>query len=164
MLRKHKIYSRPKKRFDKTRILEEAEIVKKYGLKNKKEIWRAEAKIKSIREKAKKLIGKSSEEQEVLFNQLRKIGINVNTIPDVLGLSKEDILKRRLQSVIVYNHLSTTSKGARQLITHKKVLVDNKVINSPSYIVPVNLEKKISLKPQKQKKVNVEKSVEVENA
>ena len=164
MLRKHKIYSRPKKRFDKARILEEAEIVKKYGLKNKKEIWRAEAKIKSIREKAKKLIGKSSEEQEVLFNQLRKIGINVNTIPDVLGLSKEDILKRRLQSVIVNNHLSTTSKGARQLITHKKVLVDNKVINSPSYIVPVNLEKKISLKPQKQKKVNVEKSVEVENA
>ena len=164
MLRKHKIYSRPKKRFDKTRILEEAEIVKKYGLKNKKEIWRAEAKIKSIREKAKKLISKGYEEQEVLFNQLRKIGINVNTIPDVLGLSKEDILKRRLQSVIVYNHLSTTSKGARQLITHKKVLVDNKVINSPSYIVPVNLEKKISLKPQKQKKVNVEKSVEVENA
>src|SRR3989338_9481676 len=143
MLRKHKIYSRPKKRFDKARILEEAEIVKKYGLKNKKEIWRAEAKIKSIREKAKKLIGKSSEEQEVLFNQLRKIGINVNTIPDVLGLSKEDILKRRLQSVIVHNHLSTTSKGARQLITHKKVLVDNKVINSPSYIVPVNLERKI---------------------
>ncbi|PIN91029.1 30S ribosomal protein S4 [Candidatus Pacearchaeota archaeon CG10_big_fil_rev_8_21_14_0_10_32_14] len=163
MLRKHKVYSRPKKRFDKARIIEEGDMVNKYGLKNKKEIWRVEAKVKSIREKAKKLIGKGPEEQELLFNQLRKMGIKVNSIPDVLGLNKEDILKRRLQSVMVQNHISTTPKGARQLITHKKVLVDDKIINSPSYIVPVNLEKKITLKPTKVKKVKTE-SAEIENA
>ncbi len=164
MLRKHKIYSRPKKRFDKARIIEEGEIVKRYGLKNKKEIWKAEAKVKSMREKAKKLIGKSPEEQEVLFNQLRKIGIKVNSIPDVLGLTKEDILKRRLQSVMVQNKLSTTPKGARQLIVHKKVLIDGNAVNSPSYIVPVSLEKKITLKAQKEKKAVSKEIVEIKNA
>jgi len=56
MKRKHKKYSKPKRPFDKERIDEESGIKKEFGLKNKKEIWRAEARIKSIREKAKKLI------------------------------------------------------------------------------------------------------------
>ena len=56
MKRKHKQYSKPKRPFDKVRIDEEAKIKEEFGLKNKKEIWRAEARIKSIREKAKGLI------------------------------------------------------------------------------------------------------------
>ena len=80
MKRKHKIYSRPKRPFDKARLDEEAKITKEFGLKNKKEIWKAEAKIKSMREKAKKLISAEYEKQEELFNQLKKIGIDVNSI------------------------------------------------------------------------------------
>ena len=38
--RKQKKYSRPRKIYDKPRIEEENELIKKYGLKNKKEIWR----------------------------------------------------------------------------------------------------------------------------
>jgi len=154
MLRKHKTYQRPKRPYDKERIIEEGKIKKKFGLKNKKEIWKAEAKIKSIREKAKQLIGKSPEEQHKLFEQLNKIGLNVNSIPDVLGLEKEDLLKRRLQSVIVKKNLATTQKSARQLITHKKVFINHMAINSPSYLVPVELENSIALKPMKEKKVN----------
>ena len=56
MKRKHKKYSRPKRPFDKSRIDEEAQIIKDFGLKNKREIWKAEAKVKVMREKAKKLI------------------------------------------------------------------------------------------------------------
>ena len=56
MKRKHKKYSRPKRPFDKARIEEEKAIVKEFGLKNKKEVWKADAKVKSMREKAKKLI------------------------------------------------------------------------------------------------------------
>jgi ribosomal protein S4 len=73
MKRKHKTYSRPKRPFDKPRIEEEAGIVKEFGLKNKREIWKAEAKIKSIREKAKKLISSKPEEQHALFEKLNKI-------------------------------------------------------------------------------------------
>ena len=84
MKRKHKKYSRPKRPFDKERLIEEEKIKKEFGLKNKKEIWRSESRIKLIREKAKKLISSPQEEQEILFNNLKKIGFDVNSIADVL--------------------------------------------------------------------------------
>jgi len=152
MKRKHKTYSKPKRPFDKVRIDEEAVIKKDYGLKNKKEIWKADSKIKSIREKAKKLIGANEEEQKALFSRLKKIGLDVNSISDVLSLDKKDYLDRRLQTILVKKKLTTTTKSARQLITHKKVLVDERVVDSPSYVVPVQLEDKIILKKKSKKK------------
>ena len=151
MKRKHKRYSKPKRPFDKIRIDEEAQIIKEFGLKNKREIWKAEANINSIRKRAKELISSDPEEQQALFNKLKKIGINVNSIADVLSLDKQNYLKRRLQTVLVAKRMATTSKSARQLITHKKVLINGRVLNSPSYIVPIKLENKISLKETKKK-------------
>ena len=78
MKRKHKLYSNPKKPFDKVRIDEEKNIMKEFGLKNKKEIWKAEAKIKLVREKVRKLIKSPHEKQKVLFDQLREIGIKAD--------------------------------------------------------------------------------------
>ena len=152
MKRKHKTYSRPKRPFDKSRIDEEAGIKKEFGLKNKKEIWKADAKVKSFREKAKKLISANPKEQQALFDRMEKIGLKVTTIADVLALDKQDYLKRRLQTIVVKKKLATTVKSARQLITHKKVLVDGNIVSSPSYIVPAKLESKISLKKAKAKK------------
>ncbi len=159
MKRKHKAYSKPKRPFDKTRIEEEGQIRKEFGLKNKKEIWKANAKIKSMREKAKKLIKASPEEQQALFEQLQKIGLKINSIADVLALDTKDYLERRLQTVVARKGLTTTMKSARQRITHRKILIDGKVVNKPSYIVPVELEDKITIKKEKEKKV-LEKSVE----
>jgi len=155
MKKKHKKYSKPKRPFDKERLVEEGQIKKEFGLKNKKEIWKSESKIKLIREKAKKLISSSPEEQQILFNNLKKIGFEVNSIADVLFLDKTDYLKRRLQSIIKAKRLTTTIKKARQMIVHKKVLVDGKVVNSPSYIVPVIFEDKISLKTSKKPEIKV---------
>ena len=156
MKKKHKGYSRPKRPFDKARIDEEAKIKEEFGLKNKKEIWKAEAKIKSMREKAKRLIGKDIGEQQALFERLKKMGLKINSIGDVLSLEKKDYLNRRLQTILVDKKLANTVKGARQLITHRKVLVNGKALDSPSYIVPVELENKISLKFMK-KKIKKEK-------
>jgi len=163
MKRKHKTYSRPKRPFDKERIDEEAKIKKEFGLKNKKEIWKAEAKIKSIREKAKKLISAGSDEQRALFDRLKKIGLEINSIADVLALEKRDYLNRRLQTILLKKKITTTSKSARQLIIHKKVLVNGNVVNSPSYIVPLKLEDKISLKQIKKKKAKKETEAKEEN-
>lgn len=146
MKRKHKQYSRPKRPFDKTRIDEEAEIKKEYGLKNKTEIWKADAQIRSMREKAKKLIPAPKEKQQELFERLKKKGFDVNSIGEILALDKKDYLNRRLQTILVKKDLAPTVKSARQLITHKKVLVNEKIIDSPSYLVPVKFENKISLK------------------
>jgi len=151
MKRKHKIYSRPKRPFDKVRIEEEAKIKEEFGLKNKKEIWKADAKIASMRNKAKKLISASEEEKEAFFDRLKKFGFKVNSIGDVLSLDKRDYLRRRLQTVLVDKKIASTTKGARQLITHKKVLINGNSINAPSYLVPVEFENKIKLKEQKVK-------------
>lgn len=151
MKRKHKKYSKPKRPFDKERIDEEAKIREEFGLKNKKEIWRAESEIKGMREKAKKLISASPEEQKALFERLKKIGLDVNSIADVLSLDKKDYLKRRFQTILVKKRFTLSSKSARQLIVHKKVLINDNVVNSPSYIVPLEFEDKISLKTKKKK-------------
>src|SRR3989344_1051310 len=99
-IRKRKKYSKPRRAYDIKRIEEENELVKKYGLKSKREIWKAEAQIERIRNLAKKLIASLPEEQEKLFLKLKKIGFMINTTADVLALTKEDWLKRRLQSVL----------------------------------------------------------------
>jgi small subunit ribosomal protein S4 len=151
MKRKHKTYSKPKRPFDKPRIDEEVKIKEEFGLKNKREIWKAEAKIKSIREKAKKLISASEEEKNDFFVRLKKIGFDVHSISDVLSLDKKDYLKRRLQTILVEKKFAHTPKSARQLITHKKVFVGEKNVSSPSYVVPIELEDKISLKQAKKK-------------
>ena len=83
---------------------------------------------------------------------MQKIGLKVKSIADILSLDKRDYLQRRLQTVVANKRLSTTVRGARQLISHKKILVDGRVVDSPSYIVKTELERKITLKKDKVKK------------
>ena len=152
MKRKHKKYSKPKRSFDKERIEEEAKIIEEFGLKNKREIWKAEARINLIREKAKRLISAGKNEQQALFEKLRKVGLNVNSIGDVLSLQTQDYLKRRLQTILVKKKIARTAKGARQMIVHKKIAIGGCVVDSPSYLVPNDLEDRISLNKKIEKK------------
>ena len=126
MKRKHKQYSRPKRPFDKIRFEEEAKIKEEFGLKN------------TILNLGSFFVS--------LFNRLKEIGLEVNSIPDVLSLDKRDYLQRRLQTVLVKKRLARTPKAARQLIVHRKILIGKNAVDSPSYIVPIEMEDKISLK------------------
>jgi len=156
MIRKHKKYSRPRKPFDGPRITEENEIRKEYGLKNKKEIWRAEALVGKMRLGAKRLTTASIDEQEKFIETLKRRGLNVSTIAEVLGLTKKDLMNRRLQT-IVSRKFAVPMKKSRQLITHKKVSVKGSVVNIPSYIVFADEEDKIKMAAPKEK---VNKKVE----
>jgi small subunit ribosomal protein S4 len=149
--RKRKLFSRPKKLFDRTRMDEENVLVKRYGLKNKREIWKAKTAVSKLRRRAKALIGKDEEDQKVFFDKLTKMGIVVRDVSDVLALTEENLFERRLQTVLFKKKLANTVKGARQLIVHKNVLVDGNVVNIPSFIVTMDLEDKITLKERKVK-------------
>ena len=83
--RKRKLFSRPKKLFDRARMDEENVLVKKYGLKNKREIWKAKSAVSKLRRRAKALIGKEAEEQKVFFDKLNKMGFGVHDVSDVLA-------------------------------------------------------------------------------
>ncbi len=143
------MFSRPKKLYDRTRMDEENVLVNKYGLKNKREIWKAKTAVSKLRRRAKALIGKSDEEQRAFFDKLTKNGMKIVDISDALALTEENVFGRRLQTFVVKKKLASTMKGARQLIVHKNVLVDGAVVNIPSFIVTLDLEDKLSLKEGK---------------
>jgi small subunit ribosomal protein S4 len=145
MIRKHKKYSRPRKPFDKTRITEENVLREKYGLKSKREIWKADAAIGRIRNRAKLLITKSDDEKNRFIEKLQKQGFKVENIADALGLNKEDWLKRRIQTVLFTKKLATTPKQARQLIAHKHVSIGEQIVSVPSYQISLEEEPHVKL-------------------
>jgi len=156
--RKHKKFSRPRKMFDKPRIEAENEIVKKYGLKNKKEIWKAKAEVSKIRRRAKALIGADAEKKTELFEKLNREGFDVKDISEVLALTEENLLDKRLQTFVFKKKLANTPKQARQMIVHKHIFVDGKIVNIPSFHVMKEFENKISAKSKKEKPVKVEET------
>src|SRR4030042_3587206 len=107
-IRKHKKYTKPKRLYDKTRIEEENFLIKKYGLKSKREIWKADSAVEKMRKQAKLLLTKTNEEQEKFAEKLQKQGFDVKSIADILALKKEDYLKRRLQSIVAEKKLAST--------------------------------------------------------
>src|SRR3989344_7109141 len=164
MIRKKNLYVRPKKAYEKSRILEENALVQKYALKNKREIWKSLAKINYYRSRAKELAKSSMEEQKILFDKLNALGIKTNSISDVFALKIENLLERRLPTIIAKRALAKTPQQARQMVVHKNILIDGKVVNTPSYIVKVTEENSISVRAGKKKKiVPKENSVSQEN-
>ena len=145
MIRQKKKYSRPQRPFDKARIDEENILREKYGLKNKKEIWKADASIGRIRNLAKQLITASEEDKNAFIERMKARGFEVKNIAEVLALDKEDWLKRRLQTILLIKGLTTTPKQARQLITHKHVSIGNQIVNVPSYMVTLTEENLVKL-------------------
>ena len=145
MIRQKKKYSRPQRPFDKVRIDEENILREKYGLKNKKEIWKADASIGRIRNLAKQLITASEEDKNAFIERMKARGFEVENIAEVLALDKEDWLKRRLQTILLTKGLTTTPKQARQLIAHKHVSIGNQIVNVPSYMVTLDEENLVKL-------------------
>ncbi|MCK5320997.1 30S ribosomal protein S4, partial [Candidatus Pacearchaeota archaeon] len=128
---------------------EENVLVKRYGLKNKREIWKAKTAVSKLRRRAKGLIGKDIAEQQGFFDKLSKNGFIIQDISDVLALTEENLFERRLQTILFKKGMANTVKQARQLIVHKNVLVDGNVVNIPSFVVTRELENKITLKERK---------------
>lgn len=161
-IRKHKRYTKPRKLYDKALLKEENDLLKKYGLKSRREVWRANYAIGRIRKLAKELITAPEAEQKKFIERQSAKGFNVSTIADVLGLNKEDYLKRRLQSIIVSKKLAQTHKQARQFIAHKHVKLNGNKINAPSHLTTVEEEANIELSlelPQKEVISSEEKDI-----
>ncbi|MDD3084069.1 MAG: 30S ribosomal protein S4 [Candidatus ainarchaeum sp.] len=142
-------YSRPRKSFQKERIEKEKTLKEQYGLKNKKEFYRAESIIRAKRATARKLLALNLEirlkREKELLESLKKIGIlNQNpTLDDVLTLTAEALLERRLQTIVWRKGLANTTKQARQFITHGHISIDGKKVDRPSYLVNAEEEKSI---------------------
>ena len=145
-------YSTPKHPWQAERLEAEKIILGDYSLKNKKEIWRMQSILKGFTNQAKKLSNirteQAKKEKEQLMNRLLKLGlIKKNAeVDDVLGLTIKDIMNRRLQTLVYKMKMANTPKQARQFIVHGHVLLGDKKINVPSYLVPIDEESRIKFK------------------
>jgi small subunit ribosomal protein S4 len=148
--RQRRKFSRPQHPWKAERVASENELVRKYGLKNKKEIWKTAEKLRRIRQQARKLLGSSGEEalkeKSDLVAKLSKWGVlKTNNLEDILALTAEDLFERRLQTIVFKKALAKTPNQARQLVTHKHVKVGSRFVSVPGYIVLKSEEDGITL-------------------
>ena len=149
-----KHYDTPSHPWQKVRIEEESGLIHQYGLKNKREIWRANTKVREMRRQARKLTANSSDDQaqkekNLLLAKLNRLGMleQNSGLEDVLIMTPENVLDRRLQTQVYLQGLSSTVKQARQLIVHGHISIDGAVVRVPGILVTKLQEKNISYSP-----------------
>jgi small subunit ribosomal protein S4 len=148
--KQRKKYETPKFPWRSDTLEAELKLLGQYGLRNKREMWRHRTMISKFRGTARSLLGMSTEErrkpQKQLLDRLYHLGILPETaaLDDVLDLSLEDILERRLQTLVFRKNLAKSIHQARQFITHGHVSIEGRRVSSPSYLVLRNEEAKIS--------------------
>jgi SSU ribosomal protein S4P len=150
--KKKYLAGKPKKIWNKQLLLEELQLVGEYGLRNKKELWLSRAHLKRITRRARSLLSMTAEERaplEMPFKErLYKMGfIEDPNVPldSILSLDVRAVLERRLQTMVYRMGLAKSIHHARQLIVHGHVLVAGRRMTSPGFLVPRELEDKISL-------------------
>lgn len=144
-----KQYEKPMKAWDKTKIITERKILDDYGLKNKHELRRMEGILRQKRQNGRALLALQAEarqkKEKEMMDSLIRMGImrGSPTLDDVLSLKIQDILERRLNTIVFRKNLANTMKQARQLIVHGHIALNGKKITAPSYIVKDGEEDKI---------------------
>jgi len=150
--RRKKTYETPRRPWVLQRIKEEKELTEKYGLKNKREIWKAQTALRRYRGQARELLAKigggnpqvKKESEQLLMRLIRMNILPLNsTLDDVLALETEPILSRRLQTLTYLKGLANTPTQARQLISHGHIAIADRRITIPSYMVTKDEESKI---------------------
>ena len=132
---------------------EELKTLGQYGLRNKRELWRHKSMVSRFRGIARSLLSTSAEGrgklEKQLLGRLSRLGILPKTaaLNDVLDLTLETVLERRLQTLVFRKGLATSLYQARQLITHGHIAIENRRVSSPSYLVKENEEAKITYAP-----------------
>src|SRR3989338_104265 len=136
-----KQYDSPRRPWDKGMLERERKILSLYGLKNKREIRMLERILRDKRKNARALLGMPLETRAVrekeLLASIARMGLlkSEGTVDDILGLSLEEILERRLQSMVWRKNLAKTINQARQFIVHGHIAVKGKRVNIPGYLV-----------------------------
>jgi small subunit ribosomal protein S4 len=138
-------FERPSHPWEAERIKAENELLKKYGLKNKKELWRSQYVLRRFRQRARELQARvrqkdqqAEKEREQLLRRLGRLGLlplDGTTLDDVLALDVEAILSRRLQTLTFLKGLAFTPRQARQFIVHGHVSVGGRRVTIPGILV-----------------------------
>jgi len=150
-------YDTPKHPWEGARMDEERKLLERYGLKNKRELWKAQSVLRGFRRQARELQARlrtgsaqAKRETDHLLGRLVRLGllsVGSPTLDDVLALSTEDLLKRRLEWVVFARGLAPTPVGARKWIVHGHFAIGDHRVTRPGYLVPPADEPRLNYSP-----------------
>mmetsp|Transcript_2722 Transcript_2722/g.4623 ORF Transcript_2722/g.4623 Transcript_2722/m.4623 type:complete len:185 (-) Transcript_2722:285-839(-) len=160
MPRKYTNYSKtfktPRKPFDKDRLVNELKVVGAYGLKNKREVWRVQLTLAKLRKAARDLLTLQVDdprrifEGDALIRRVVKLGLlsrNERKLDFVLGLTVNQFMERRLQTLVAQRKLANSVHHARVMIRQRHISVGKQLVNIPSFMVRVSSEQHIQVAP-----------------
>jgi small subunit ribosomal protein S4 len=139
--KRHKLYSTPKRPYDFANLEAELKLVGAYGLRNKRELWRHKTELSTLRRRAREMLSTGVTEREQiegeLIGRLHRLGLipERGNLDDILSLSIQDLMERRLQTVLFRKGMAKSFFQARQLITHGHITIGGRKAKAPSYMV-----------------------------
>jgi small subunit ribosomal protein S4 len=146
-------FEKPKHPWEAGRMEEERQLLKRFGLKNKRELWKAESKLRGFRRQARDLQARlraaepqAERETAWLLARLKRLGVlraENPSLDDVLALGTPDLLSRRFASVVHAKGLAPTVNGARQMIVHGHFAIGERRVTRPGFLVPAEDERRI---------------------
>jgi len=151
-LKNSKVYTTPRRPFEKARLDQELKLIGEYGLRNKREVWRVKYSLAKIRAASRELLTLEEKDPRRLFegNALLRRLVRIGVLDEgrmkldfVLGLKIEDFLERRLQTQVFKLGLAKSIHHARVLIKQRHIRVRKQVVNVPSFIVRLDSQKHI---------------------
>ena len=151
-----RVWKKPKRPLNYDLMMDELKTLGTFGLKTKRELWKANTELSRVRLQARSLLALRQEDREqkepILINSLSKVGLvdKNSTLDDVLNLQVTDLLSRRLQTIVQRKLYFKTPYQARQAIVHGHIMIGERVVTIPSYTVKIDEEPKIRLTVESQ--------------
>ena len=149
-----RMWRKPKRPLNYELKMEELKTLGTFGLKSKRELWKAHTELSRVRHQARSLLALRQEirleKEPILMKSLSRIGLvsNESTLDDVLNLQVNDLLSRRLQTLVSRKFGFKTPYQARQAVIHGHIMIGDRKVNIPSYIVKLEEEKTIHFSPE----------------
>ena len=146
-----KVWKKPKRPLNYDLKMDELKTLGTFGLKTKQELWKTQTELSRVRLQARSLLALRQEDRKrkepVLMQSLTKIGLvdESSTLDDVLNLQVNDLLSRRLQTIVQRKLFFKTPYQARQAIVHGHIMIGDSIVTIPSYVVKTEEENKIHL-------------------
>src|ERR671937_1582355 len=146
-----KLFRRPRMIWTTDQLNAELYVMGSYGLRNKRELWKAQTEVARIRNQARALLALSTEaraeKEKRVLDFLNRLGLVKEgaTLDDILNLKVEDLLERRLQTIVMKKSGTKSPYQARQIVSHGHVSVGNRKVNIPGYLVRTEEEPQILL-------------------
>ncbi|MHA1953140.1 MAG: 30S ribosomal protein S4 [Candidatus Heimdallarchaeaceae archaeon] len=140
--------------YDQARLERELPLVGEYGLRNKRELWKARTVLSKARQQARDLLALDpevrSQREKELLSRLSRFGMLSQSadLDSVLALDVKTVLDRRLQTLVHRMGLANSPYQARQFIAHRHIAINKGIVTSPSRLITVNEENGIAYAPR----------------